>query len=48
MRIVGAHSLAMSHPLQRMYRDVRFGLHNPPMDDATLRNLAVRAINETN
>lgn len=46
MRIVGAHSLAMSHPLQRMYRDVRFGLHNPPMDDATLRNLAVRAIEE--
>lgn len=47
MRIVGAHSLALSHPLQRLYRDVRFGLHNPPMDDATLRNLAMRAIEET-
>lgn len=47
MRIVGAHSLAMSHPLQRMYRDVRFGLHNPPMDDMTLRNLAERAIEKS-
>ncbi|HEY2492507.1 MAG TPA: acyl-CoA dehydrogenase family protein [Paenibacillus sp.] len=46
MRIVGVHSLSMSHPLQRMYRDVRFGLHNPPMDDVTLRKLAQRAIEE--
>lgn len=44
MRIVGAHSLAMSHPLQRLYRDVRFGLHNPPMDDVTITQLAQRAI----
>ncbi len=46
MRIVGAHSLALSNPLQRMYRDVRFGLHNPPMDDTTIRMLAQRAIAE--
>ncbi|MEI7026564.1 acyl-CoA dehydrogenase family protein [Paenibacillus sp. y28] len=46
MQIVGVHSLAMSHPLQRMYRDVRFGLHNPPMNDTTLRLLADRAAAE--
>lgn len=46
MRIVGAHSLAMTHPLQRMYRDVRFGLHNPPMEDLALSQLALRAIEE--
>lgn len=46
MRIVGAHSLSLSHPLQRMYRDVRFGLHNPPMDDSTIRLLADRAAHE--
>ncbi|MEK8131860.1 acyl-CoA dehydrogenase family protein [Paenibacillus filicis] len=46
MRIVGAHSLAASNPLQRMYRDVRFGLHNPPMEDAAIRQLAQRALGE--
>ncbi|MCM3784582.1 acyl-CoA/acyl-ACP dehydrogenase [Neobacillus mesonae] len=46
MRIVGVHSLASSHPLSRMYRDVRFGLHNPPMDDAVYQMLAKRAITE--
>jgi alkylation response protein AidB-like acyl-CoA dehydrogenase len=44
MRICGIHSLALSHPLQRMYRDVRFGLHNPPMEDAVLRQLAERLL----
>lgn len=44
MRIVGAHSLALDHPLQRMYRDVRFGLHNPPMEDAVLGMLGRLAI----
>jgi alkylation response protein AidB-like acyl-CoA dehydrogenase len=44
MRIVGAHSLSMDHPLQRMYRDVRFGLHNPPMEDAVLTMLGKQAI----
>ncbi|MCR8642513.1 acyl-CoA dehydrogenase family protein [Paenibacillus sp. N1-5-1-14] len=47
MRIVGAHSLSMNHPLQRMYRDVRFGLHNPPMDDSTIRMLGDLAVKET-
>lgn len=43
MRVVGAGSLSMKCPLQRYYRDVRAGLHNPPMDDVTLKVLADRA-----
>ncbi len=44
MRIVGAKSLQRSNPLQRYYRDVRAGLHNPPMDDMTIKRLAISAI----
>jgi alkylation response protein AidB-like acyl-CoA dehydrogenase len=44
MRIVGAKSLSMKNPLQRYYRDVRAGLHNPPMDDMTLQVLAKDSI----
>ncbi len=44
MRIVGAKSLQRSNPLQRYYRDVRAGLHNPPMDDAVISLLARRAL----
>ncbi len=44
MRLVGAKSLQMSNPLQRYYRDVRAGLHNPPMDDMTISKLAQAAI----
>lgn len=40
MRIVGARSLAQSHPLSRAYRDVRAGLHNPPMEDMVYTQLA--------
>ena len=46
LRITGAHGLSMGHPLQRLYRDVRFGLSNPPMDDVTMRLLAQHAIRE--
>ncbi|MEF3355147.1 acyl-CoA/acyl-ACP dehydrogenase [Paenibacillus sp. GYB006] len=46
MRITGVHSLSMNSPLQRYYRDVRFGLHNPPMDDVVLGQLAKRFIAE--
>ncbi|MFD0867961.1 MULTISPECIES: acyl-CoA dehydrogenase family protein [Paenibacillus] len=46
MRIAGAHSLALDHPLQRLYRDVRFGLHNPPMEDAVLSMLGKLAISD--
>lgn len=43
MRIVGAKSLERTNPLQRYYRDVRAGLHNPPMDDAVIQKLAAEA-----
>jgi len=46
MRLVGAKSLQLSNPLQRYYRDVRAGLHNPPMDDMTISKLAQTAIQE--
>ncbi len=44
MRIVGARSLSLKSPLQRYYRDVRAGLHNPPMDDMTVQMLSAYAI----
>jgi alkylation response protein AidB-like acyl-CoA dehydrogenase len=44
MRVVGAASLSLSSPLQRYYRDIRAGLHNPPMDDAALTALAKRVL----
>lgn len=44
MRVVGAQSLSEKNPLQRYYRDVRAGLHNPPMDDMTIQLLAKNAI----
>lgn len=44
MRIVGARSLSQSSPMQRYYRDVRAGLHNPPMDDMVITSLADAAI----
>ncbi|WP_201755426.1 acyl-CoA dehydrogenase family protein [Paenibacillus glycinis] len=47
MRIVGGTSLARSNPLERYYRDVRAGLHNPPMDNAVLATLAASALGET-
>jgi alkylation response protein AidB-like acyl-CoA dehydrogenase len=46
MRIVGAKSLQRGNPLQRYYRDVRAGLHNPPMDDMTIKKLALSAIEQ--
>jgi len=44
MRVVGAKSLQRSNPLQRYYRDVRAGLHNPPMDNMTIQKLAETAL----
>lgn len=44
MRIAGARSLSKQNPLQRYYRDVRAGLHNPPMDDMTIIQLAQASI----
>lgn len=47
LRIAGAHGLAQTHPLQRLFRDIRFGLSNPPMEDSVLRLYHQRAIQET-
>lgn len=47
LRITGVHGLESAHPLQKMYRDVRFGLHNPPMEDTTIQLLANQAIKES-
>lgn len=46
MRIVGGSSLSKDLPLERYYRDVRAGLHNPPMDNTVLNQLAAEALNE--
>jgi alkylation response protein AidB-like acyl-CoA dehydrogenase len=44
MRVVGGHSLARALPFERYYRDVRAGLHNPPMGDVALRSLGRSAL----
>jgi alkylation response protein AidB-like acyl-CoA dehydrogenase len=46
MRVVGGAGLARSHPIQRHYRNVRAGLHHPPMDDVALSTLARAALTE--
>ncbi|RXT06522.1 acyl-CoA dehydrogenase [Ammoniphilus sp. CFH 90114] len=46
MRVVGGSSLSRTLPLERWYRDVRAGLHNPPMDDSVTKLLAKRALDE--
>jgi len=44
MRVTGIAGLSRQLPLERLYRDVRAGLHNPPMEDAVLVNLARAAL----
>jgi alkylation response protein AidB-like acyl-CoA dehydrogenase len=44
MRIAGGRGLSKQHSFEKYYRDVRAGLHNPPMDDAVVSMLAKRAI----
>lgn len=44
MRVVGGPGLSRRLPLERYYRDVRPGLHNPPMEDAALAGLARTAV----
>ncbi|KAB8131768.1 acyl-CoA dehydrogenase [Gracilibacillus oryzae] len=43
MRIVGGRGLAKAMPFEQYYRDVRAGLHNPPMDDMVIQSLARNA-----
>ncbi|MFD2925148.1 acyl-CoA dehydrogenase family protein [Halobacillus naozhouensis] len=47
MKIVGARSLSRDCPLERYYRDVRSGLHNPPMDDAVIKMFATKSLQES-
>lgn len=44
MRLVGGASLSLNSPLQRYYRDVRAGLHHPPMDDASIAQIGKNAL----
>ncbi|HET7656736.1 MAG TPA: acyl-CoA dehydrogenase family protein [Bacillales bacterium] len=46
MRVVGGRSISRSMPLERYYRDVRAGIHNPPNDDITISALAKEALEE--
>ncbi len=46
MRIVGGRGLSKAFRFEQYYRDVRAGLHNPPMDDMVIQLLAKRAISE--
>jgi hypothetical protein len=38
--------VSSNNPLQRYYRDVRAGLHNPPMEDAVIAQLGRDALEE--
>lgn len=46
MRVVGGVSLQKSRPIERYYRDVRAPLHNPPLEDRALEQLARAALDE--
>lgn len=46
MRVVGGLGLLRSRPIERYYRDVRAGLHTPPLEERALELLARRALDE--
>ncbi|MBN8237008.1 acyl-CoA dehydrogenase family protein [Halobacillus kuroshimensis] len=46
MRIAGGRGLSKTYPFEKYYRDVRAGLHNPPMDDAVVSMLAKHAVSD--
>ncbi|MEP6870538.1 MAG: acyl-CoA dehydrogenase family protein [Anaerolineaceae bacterium] len=46
MRVVGGVSLQRSRPIERFYRDVRAPLHNPPLEDRALEQIARAALDE--
>jgi len=46
MRVVGGVSLLRNRPMERFYRDVRVPLHNPPLEDRALEQLARSALDQ--
>jgi len=46
MRVVGGVSLQKRRPIERYYRDVRAALHNPPLEDRAIEQLARTALDE--
>ncbi|MEX1103354.1 MAG: acyl-CoA dehydrogenase family protein, partial [Dehalococcoidia bacterium] len=46
MRVVGGVGLQKRRPIERYYRDVRAPLHNPPLEDRALEQLARSALDE--
>ena len=46
MRVVGAPGLTRAMPIERYYRDLRAGLHNPPMEDTVWPLLANAMLRE--
>ncbi|GAA0452168.1 acyl-CoA dehydrogenase family protein [Alkalibacillus silvisoli] len=46
MRIAGGRGLSKTYNFERYYRDVRAGLHNPPLDDLVYEQLASSALGE--
>jgi alkylation response protein AidB-like acyl-CoA dehydrogenase len=46
MRVVGGVSLTKRRPIERYYRDIRAGLHNPPLEDRALEQIAKLALDE--
>lgn len=44
MRIAGGRGLSRDNTFEKYYRDVRAGLHNPPMDDSVIQMLAKHAL----
>ncbi|MDC3416206.1 acyl-CoA dehydrogenase family protein [Aquibacillus salsiterrae] len=46
MRIVGGRGLSKNYRFEQYYRDVRAGLHNPPMDDMVIQMLASQALKD--
>ncbi|MBB6453504.1 alkylation response protein AidB-like acyl-CoA dehydrogenase [Salirhabdus euzebyi] len=44
MRIVGGRGLSKDYSFEQYYRDVRAGIHNPPMEDMVIQMLAGRAL----
>ena len=44
MRVVGGVGLRKERPIERYFRDVRVALHNPPLEDRALEQLARAAL----